>query len=165
MLRHAKSSWDDPSLRDHDRPLDDRGERAAVLMGAYMQQEGIAPDLILCSSAQRTRQTLKGLLPYLPDTTDVRIEPRIYESGTMGLFELAAAVDDGVEDLLMIGHNPGTHMLVCNLAGSGHPDLLDAIRFKYPTAGLASIRFQGPLSSMRGGEGELVRFAVPKKLV
>src|SRR5262245_8755490 len=78
LLRHAKSSWDDGSLRDFDRPLAPRGESAAPRMGAYMAEQGLAPQLILCSPAVRTRQTVDLVLPHLEGDPTVVYEDRFY---------------------------------------------------------------------------------------
>src|SRR5215210_6948945 len=93
LVRHAKSSWDDAALADHDRPLAPRGRRAAKLLAGYLHREGIAPELVLCSSARRARETLEGLAPALGDQVDVQIEPDIY----------GAAEGDITERLRMIG--------------------------------------------------------------
>ncbi len=165
LLRHAKSDWGHAGLADHDRPLAPRGERAATLVGAYLQQEGICPDLVLCSSALRTRQTLARVLTFLPETTEVSIEPRMYGASAMQLLRLASLAGDGVDELLMIGHNPGTEYLASHLSISGPAPHLQAMRRKFPTAALASIRLPGCLSSLTEDGGELLRFVTPKTLV
>lgn len=168
LMRHAKSDWDHPNLVDHDRPLAARGERAASLIGAYMEQEGVEPDLILCSSARRTQETLERILPYLPDGTEVRIEPKLYAASVTQMLALAAAAGEGVDQVLLIGHNPGTQYVAMQLAGSGDPGSLQELRTKYPTAALTSIELPGPLSELmspEGAAGELLRFITPKSLV
>lgn len=162
LLRHAKSSWEHLGA-DHDRPLAPRGERAAAAIGVFMQQEGIAPDMVLCSTARRTRQTLDAIEPYLPDNTDVQFEPRIYEASALRLLEIIRAAD--VDEVLVIGHNPGTHSVALALVGSGDSDAMSRLRGKYPTAGLCSIAFDSDLSRLNAGEGELLRFESPKTIV
>ena len=165
LLRHAKSDWGNFGLTDHDRPLAPRGERAAVLMGAYLQQEGIAPDLVLCSSALRVAQTWARIAPFVPEGTEVQVQPAIYGAGAMELLALARSVGDGIDHLMMVGHNPGTAFLAAHLCASGAPEELRAMRQKYPTAGLCSIEFDGPFSTLAAGDGTLLRFVTPKKLV
>ena len=80
LLRHAKSSWDDTGVDDRDRPLAPRGERAGDLMRQYVDEAGIRPDLVLCSSALRTRQTLALLLHAFERDLEIRIESSLYAS-------------------------------------------------------------------------------------
>src|SRR5918996_5979084 len=77
LLRHAKSSWDDPTLADHDRPLAPRGRRAAKVMAKHLHRNGIAPELVLCSGSRRTRQTLKRIAPGLGDSAEVQIRSEL----------------------------------------------------------------------------------------
>jgi phosphohistidine phosphatase len=81
LLRHAKSSWDDPGLPDPDRPLAPRGRRAAELLAAHLAASDVRPGVVLCSSSLRTRQTLAAILPALGDTLQIRIERELYGAG------------------------------------------------------------------------------------
>ena len=81
LLRHAKSSWDDPELADHDRPLAPRGLRNIAALAAHVRAKGISPSLILCSSAQRARETLAGVLPALDTEVEILIEDGLYGAG------------------------------------------------------------------------------------
>ncbi len=92
LLRHAKSSWDDPELADHDRPLAPRGARNAAALPAQLRARGISPELILCSSAQRARETLAGVLPALDTESEIRIEDDLYGAGAGQLIETLRAV-------------------------------------------------------------------------
>jgi phosphohistidine phosphatase SixA len=78
LLRHAKSDWDHPKLDDHDRPLAPRGKKAMKAMARYLRREGIHPDVVLCSSAKRARQTLERVLPALGDGVDLEVEDDLY---------------------------------------------------------------------------------------
>jgi phosphohistidine phosphatase len=163
LLRHAKSSWGDPSVEDRDRPLAPRGERAADRMREYVVAEGIRPALVLCSSALRTRQTLARVLPALEPELEVRVESSLYTFDATPLLERLRAVPDDVASVLLIGHNPAIHELAVMLAARG--DRLDQLAQKYPTGALAEIEL--PASSWHGvGErsGELTRFVVPRVL-
>ena len=106
LLRHAKSSWDEPELDDRDRPLAPRGEQSADRMRDYVLAEGIRPAVVLCSSALRTRQTLARVLSALGPELEVHIEPGLYTFDAASLLERVRAIPDGVSAML-IGHNPG----------------------------------------------------------
>jgi phosphohistidine phosphatase len=150
LLRHAKSSWDDPELADHDRPLAPRGQKASKAMGKYMRTEGIAPDLILCSSALRAQQTLE-LIALGDDDAKVLIEPELYGASASDLLERLRQLPDETTSAMLIGHNPAIQDLA-------HID------GKYPTGALAVFSFDGPWSELAPGEAELVSFVTPKTL-
>ena len=163
LLRHAKSSWGDPGLADEDRPLAPRGERAADRMRDYIASEGLEPELVLCSSALRARQTLARVLPALGTEFQVRIEPALYTFEADVLLDRLGRVSSDVTSALLVGHNPAIEGLAARVAerGDALPDLLR----KYPTAGLAEIAFgDGTWGSLAKGHGELVRFIVPRDL-
>jgi phosphohistidine phosphatase len=162
LLRHAKSSRDDPALADHERPLAPRGTRAAEAMAEHFRGEGISPDLVLCSSSRRTRETLDLISPALGDETDVEIERQLYGALAGELLERVRAVDDGVESVMLIGHNPAIEQLALTLAGRG--EKLDEMRSKFPTAALAALEFDGPWRGLGPGDAELTAFVKPKQL-
>ena len=162
LLRHAKSSWDDAELVDHDRPLAPRGRRAARLIAEHLGREGVAPALVLCSSARRTRETLERVAPALGDGISVKIERDLYAASEQRLLERLRAVEDGVESLMLIGHNPGVEQLALSLAGSGQK--LAGLRRKYPTGALATLEFSGRWGDLRTGSAELMGFITPKQL-
>jgi phosphohistidine phosphatase len=165
LLRHAKSSWDDSSLDDFDRPLARRGEAAAPRMGRFMAQQGLTPDLALCSSAARARQTLDLVLPHLERRPEVVYEDGLYLAAPSAMLARLNRVDAGVPHVLVVGHDPGMQGLALELAGDGDPRLLQAIAAKFPTAGLAVIRFAARSWARIGrGAGRLVLFATPKSL-
>lgn len=146
LLRHAKSSWDDESLPDHDRPLSGRGRRAADAIGRHLRDEGIAPELVLCSSAARTRETLARI------GLDGEIERALYGAGASELLARLRELPPSVESVLMIGHNPGMHDLA--LALTGEPS------DKYPTGALATIE----LDDWTARSGRLIAFVRPREL-
>jgi phosphohistidine phosphatase len=162
LLRHAKSSWDDSELADHDRPLAPRGRRAAKLIAEHLGREGVTPALVLCSSARRTRETLDRISPALGEGISVRIERELYAASEQSLLERLRAVEAGVESLMLIGHNPGVQQLALSLAGAG--EKLAALRSKYPTAALATLEFSGRWADLRPGGAELTDFVTPKQL-
>jgi phosphohistidine phosphatase len=162
LLRHAKSSWDDASLADHDRPLAPRGRRATKLLVGYLREEGIAPQLVLCSSARRARETLEGIVPALGDKVEVQIAPELYAGTEDDLIGRVRVIADGVQSAMLIGHNPAVQALVLDLAVGGRK--LDEIAGKYPTGALATLSFEGPWPELRPGSAELVEFVRPKDL-
>jgi phosphohistidine phosphatase len=162
LVRHAKSSWDDPELPDHDRPLAPRGRRAARLLAEHLGREGITPSLVLCSTARRTRETLEGIAPALGEGTRVQIEDELYAASGQRLLERLRVVEDGAGSVLLIGHNPGVEQLALSLAGSG--EKLADVRRKYPTGALATLEFAGRWSELRPGRAELTGFVTPKRL-
>ena len=165
LLRHAKSDWGEPRRADHDRPLNPRGQRAARLLGDHLAHLGFRPDLVLCSSARRTRETLEGLRPGLAGTPRVEIDRALYLAEAMGLLELLAGLDDAVNEVLVIGHNPGIAELAVGLAGDGDAATLAELRRKYPTAALTQLRLAGETWADVGlGCGRLLAFTTPKGL-
>jgi phosphohistidine phosphatase len=165
LLRHAKSSWDNPNLQDFDRPLNERGRDATPRMGAFMGEQGIAPDLILCSPSVRTRQTLDLVLPHLSPTPTVLYEDAIYLGAPSALLKRIRAVEARVGHVMIVGHDPGLHRLAMELSGSGEPELLQALARKFPTAALAVIVFEKKTwSKVKSGGGRLQLFMTPKRL-
>lgn len=166
LLRHAKSSWGDPGLRDHDRPLSGRGERAAVAMADHLRREGIAPDLVLCSTARRTVDTLAAIRSGLPASSEVETSRQLYEVGAEALLERLRRVPGTVGVLLLIGHNPGLEELSTRLAGAGtDPAARQALARKFPTGALATLEFDGGWPDLSWGGARLTGFIAPKDLV
>jgi len=165
LLRHAKSSWDDPALEDFDRPLSKRGATAAPRMGAYMAARGIAPDLVLCSPAVRARQTLDLVLPHLSGGPTVVYADGFYLAASSVLLARLRKVEDKVAHVLIVGHDPGIQGLALELSGSGKGEALKALGRKFPTAALAVIRFKGDdWAKVEEGRGRLDLFVTPKSL-
>jgi phosphohistidine phosphatase len=163
LLRHAKSSWGDADLRDEDRPLAPRGERAADQMRAYLDAEGIRPALVLCSSALRARQTLERVLSALGTELEVRIEPALYTFEAGDLLDRLRRIPSGVTSALLVGHNPAMQGLAVRLVDRG--DRLDDLTRKYPTAGLAEIDLgESTWDEVAERPGELTRFVTPRDL-
>jgi phosphohistidine phosphatase len=138
LLRHAKSSWKDTSLPDHDRPLAGRGRRAAKAIARHLREQRIEPELVLCSTARRARETLERLEPAL-GTPSVQVEGDLYAASAPQLLERLRNVPDKVESVMLIGHNPGLQELALDLARAS-PAVRD-VATKYPTAALATLAF------------------------
>lgn len=162
LLRHAKSSWDDPTLADHDRPLAPRGRRAAAAMAQHLRHEGIAPELVLCSPSARTRQTLTAIAPGLGEDADVRIEDELYAASAAALLDVLHEVPDEVRSVMLIAHNPGIQDLALSLAGGG--PVIERVRSKFPTAALATLELDGSWRELAPEGAELVTFVKPKEL-
>jgi phosphohistidine phosphatase len=162
LLRHAKSSWKHPGLADHDRPLAGRGRRAAKAVGRHLREQGIEPELVLCSTARRARETLERIEPAL-GTGAVRVERELYGAGAGALLEHLRGVSDAVGSVLVIGHNPGLQRLALGLARAS--PAVEDLEAKYPTAGLASLVFEGPSwGDLDYGSAELAGFVRPRDL-
>jgi phosphohistidine phosphatase len=161
LLRHAKSSWDDPGLDDHDRPLAPRGRRASALIAEHLRRAPIGPVLVLCSSARRTRETLETVMPAL-DPVKVRIERELYGASFEDLLQRLREVPDEVESVMMVGHQPAIQELALHLAGEGSE--LERVRAKFPTAALATLTFAGEWSELGHRSAELIAYVKPKQL-
>ena len=163
LLRHAKSSWDDPDMQDVDRPLAPRGARAAARMRDHIDAEGMRPELVLCSSALRTRETLGRVLPGLGPEMTVRIEPSLYSFEADQLLDRLREVPGDVGSVMLIGHNPAMQELGSVLAAEG--DRLDELRKGFPTAALAELDVPvGSWEELKPGSGRLERFVLPREL-
>jgi len=137
LLRHAKSSWDDPDLDDFDRPLNKRGRKAAKAMALYFRHAGILPQAVLCSPAKRTRETLKHLMPVLGQVP-VQFDRRIYEASYQTLLLCLADLPSEAGSVLLVGHNPGLERLALYLmSDQGHGPGAERLQDKYPTGSLA----------------------------
>jgi phosphohistidine phosphatase len=162
LLRHAKSSWDDPRLADEDRPLAPRGRRAAKVIAKHLRRMGVAPEVVLCSPSTRTRQTLKRIAPGLGKHADVRSEPEVYAASAAALLEVLHEVPDEVESVMLIGHNPGIQDLALSLAHAGSEST--RVKSKFPTAALATLELSASWRELVPGSAELVSFVTPKEL-
>lgn len=162
LLRHAKSSWDEP-LPDHDRPLSARGIRDARAAGQLLAAAGWRPDLVLCSTAVRTRQTWQRALSAGAEAGEVRYTDVIYEASTERLLALVRDTSEVVGGLMLIGHGPGLPTLAASLGGRPEPRSAWAkLDTKYPTAGLTVLRLPSRWSDAAAGRTELVAFEVPR---
>jgi phosphohistidine phosphatase len=167
LLRHAKSAWSQPGLDDHDRPLNRRGERAAEAMADHIVRNAPRPDLILCSTAARTRQTLAPLVHRLTaPAPPIALERGLYLASEDALLGRLRALAEEVGTVLLIGHNEGIGALAESLAGSGRATDLAALREKFPTGTLATLRAPATLwTELAPGSAELLSFVRPRDLL
>ena len=163
LLRHAKSSWADPTLPDHERPLEPRGRRDAQRIAKHLARHGIEPQLVLCSPAKRTRSTLELLRPALGATSTVRLDAALYAASADKLLERIRNVPERVDSVMLIGHNPGLQQLALDLASTGAE--LQQLEAKFPTAALATLTLANTTwSQLSKGEALLAAYVVPKQL-
>jgi phosphohistidine phosphatase len=156
LLRHAKSSWQDASLPDFERPLNERGRRAAPLIGKFMRRQKLQPELILCSPAERARQTAALVRETAALKAELRYDERIYEATVARLRTVVSQIDEKAASALLVGHNPGMEELL--------QFLTNEIR-RMPTAALAHITLNiERWADVKEQSGELVRLIRPKEL-
>lgn len=159
LTRHAKSSWDDPLLPDHDRPLNARGQRAAADLGQWLASRGYLPGEVLCSDALRTRETWEGIAPALPAAPEVALKPALYHAGAdVMLAVLRHATADCV---MMVGHNPGIADFAQRIVARA-PASADFAR--YPTGATLVADFSAATwAEVKFGTGAVVDFIVPRE--
>lgn len=165
LLRHAKSSWDDPLLDDFDRPLAKRGRKAAKQIGEWLKQRGIEPALVLCSASERTRETLDLVLPALKADPVIVYERRLYLADASDLLDRLHEIADDVPSVLMVGHNPGMQDLALALAPKRMRRERRRLAEKFPTAAVAWFRTGAKhWSDIKPNETELLAYVRPADL-
>nr|WP_274917872.1 histidine phosphatase family protein [Streptomyces sp. WZ-12] len=191
VLRHAKSAWPE-GVPDHERPLAGRGRRDAPAAGRWLRQQHCAPDVVLCSTSRRTRETWERVAGELGTTEqeqtprtpqplrptaasqapcpglaahpapEVVFEPRVYQASGAALLEVVRAVPQRWRTALLIGHLPGVQDLVVSLTGGGDDEALARAREKFPTSALAVLTLPGEWADLAPGCAELTDFVVPR---
>lgn len=140
LLRHAKSDWDDPVARDFDRPLNKRGEKAALLMGQYARAKAMRFDRLVASPAARVTQTLATFLTGYGEPLEAHWDRRIYLASVPTLFDVLRDLPESSQTVLLAGHNPGLEDLILALVPDRDDDALrDDVEVKFPTASLAEM--------------------------
>lgn len=151
VLRHTKSSWEDDTLSDYDRPLAPRGLRDGKRLARYIARANLRPDVVLCSSARRAQETLAQIAHSL-GTPTVRMLDELYAADVADVIELVHGLDDAKTSVLVIGHNP----CIAELAQTTE---------KFPTGALATLRWDAEAwEDLRPGEAELVSIVTPTEL-
>ncbi len=156
LMRHAKSSWDDPGLEDHDRPLNGRGRVSARVVGDWLRARKYMPDQVLSSSSTRTRETFLGL----KIMCDTRFLSELYHAGTDSMLHVLREAEG--DTVLMLGHNPGIGWFAQNLVAvpPPHPRFYD-----YPTCATMVADFEvGSWNDVGTGSGKAVDFISPREL-
>jgi len=156
IMRHAKSSWDAAALSDFERPLNNRGLKAAPLMGEMIVKNNLDPELILSSPAKRAEQTAKLVKEAAGLQSEIRFEPRIYEAAVSTLLEIIIELNNRINSILLVGHNPGFEGLINVLTGEIHP---------MPTAALAVVNLKiDNWNDLKSSTGKLRMLIKPKEL-
>jgi phosphohistidine phosphatase len=155
VLRHAKSDWNDRSLTDFERPLNERGFNAAQKMGVFMSERNLSPDLIVSSPARRALETARIVKETAGFSSEIVFEPRIYEASVGDLIQIVAQVKNDCDRLLVVGHNPGFEELVGSLTGEFQ---------SMPTAALAEIELPIKDWSEIAQGGKLKNLFKPKEI-
>lgn len=130
ILRHAKSSWDNPVLADFERPLNERGTKTADFMGKFINKNDFSPDLILSSPAIRAKETANIVKKTADIHADVKFEENIYEASPQTLLKILSELNENLQSVMLVGHNPGLEGLIKLLTGEIQ---------SMPTAGLAIV--------------------------
>jgi phosphohistidine phosphatase len=161
LLRHAKAEATVGPQPDADRALSAQGRRGCRLLADYLAAQRLAPDLILCSSSRRTRQTVELIAGALPPAVPVLTEDRLYLAPPEDLLARLRDIDDGVPTVMLVGHNPGIHRLAVGLlAGPSRPRIPT-----FPTAALAvEDLLVGRWAELGSGAARLVSFVTPREL-
>lgn len=163
LLRHAKSAW--PDVPDHDRPLAPRGRRDAPGAGRWLRGAGFLPDLVLCSTARRARETWALAEEELGAEPKTVFEERVYGASSTGLLYLAQETTPDVGTLLIVGHEPAMRSLTLDLASTppekAEAQALGRVRVKYPTGSIAVLAFTVGWPELGSGLAHLADFVVP----
>lgn len=163
LLRHAKSSWDDPALADFDRPLASRGRKAAECMGRELAARNWLPQLALVSPAARTRETWE--LVALPGSVATDFPNTLYDAAAEDVLSEIQRTPKAVKTLLVLGHNPGLEDLAILIAGeNSEAKALQRLRKKFPTAALACFDYHGKWAELGFADARLTHVLRPKDL-
>lgn len=156
LLRHAKSSWDDPAQTDFERPLNPRGEKAAPFMGELMAKKELVPSIIVSSPAMRAKTTALLVKDAGQFSADIIIEKNIYEASPNTLRQVVSEISDNHSSAMLVGHNPGIEGFIRYLTGQLEP---------MPTAALAVIELEiERWDEIIDGGGKLLSVYRPKDL-
>jgi phosphohistidine phosphatase len=163
VLRHAKSSWSDPDLTDHDRPLAPRGRAALPVIEATLAERDAAIEVVLCSSASRTVATLEGVTRALAADAVVTVDDQLYGADRDRWLARCRGVPDETLEVLLVGHNPGVEDLVRSLVRTAEPAALHQLVTKVPTGALAELLLDGPWSELTTGTCHLTGLWLPPR--
>jgi phosphohistidine phosphatase len=161
LLRHLKSSWSDPSLADHERPLAPRGSKAGKRLARWLGEAGVRPQLVVCSSAARAQATLELVRESLGDP-DVVVEDGLYLASGEALLKRLRTLPEHVTEVLLVGHNPGVEDAASLLAAPG--TLRDAAAEGLPTGAFVTLEGSGSWEVLQPGTMRLVGLVLPRSL-
>jgi phosphohistidine phosphatase len=162
LMRHAKADW--PDVADQRRPLAKRGRNDAPVIGRWLREHGYLPDVVVCSSARRTRQTWELVAPELGGSPAVTFDDRAYDAGEMALLYLARELPAWCQAGLLIGHNPAISDLAVSLTEPSAGDAANPLAgVRFPTAAVAVLEFAGDWADLAPGGAQLLDFAAPAR--
>lgn len=159
LLRHAKAGWAEPGMRDFDRPLEPIGRTDADAIGTLMRASAYIPDLVLCSSAKRARETWDWVARHTGNGR-VIYSDSLYSTDAAGYVDFIRKTAEA-DDVLLVGHNPMMEDVAMALSGDGDAHAQSTLHSGFPTSALAVIRFPGKLSETAPGKGYLEAFLTP----
>jgi phosphohistidine phosphatase len=165
LLRHAKSDRGILGVPDHSRPLNPRGKEAAARIGAYMAKHHLVPDQVLCSTAQRARDTWEAVEKAFSDHSAATFDKRLYEADANGILAVLQEVKPEAHTVVVVGHNPTLHDLANQLIAAGDIDERANLHQKLPTGALVVIDFAvDGWADVHAHSGRLDRFVTPRSL-
>lgn len=156
LLRHAKSNWKDLSVNDFNRPLNKRGKNDAPNMGKFLNNRNVRVDLIISSSAKRTKETSRVIAEKIGYKNQIIFDENIYEATFEKLLSIIKNLDTNLNKVMIVGHNPGLTDLVNYL--------VDIEIDNIPTCGVAAIKLENDWCELKRNCGKLLFFEYPKKL-
>lgn len=160
LVRHAKSDWDDPSIRDFDRPLNKRGKNNAPAMGKLLKQQGIIPELVITSTAMRAKTTAELITAEIGIKPDKMVyEKELYLASAQEIFLLIKETPPEYNSVMIVAHNPGITELLNRLTGGNN------FVTNIPTCGVAELQFEGEWNKLASGKCLLEKFLVPKEVL
>ena len=166
LLRHAKSSWSDPSLDDFDRPLNPRGKEARDAITTWFREHDVRPDLIICSPSKRTRQTLKPVKKLWDPRPEIVYDPKVYEASANDLRNVLRKAASTHRSIMLVGHNPGLQMLALDLVDDPMAGPGRQLASKFPTGAIARLTADtDSWNRMRSGAFRLRDFVLPRELL
>ena len=165
LFRHAKASPWTGGDDDHTRPLVRRGIRDAQAMGRHLARAGVAPEVVLCSSAARAVETWEEAVKEMREAPSPLIEDRLYDASATDLLKRVHHLDDTAASALLVGHNPALGELAGELAGAGDAALRETLARKFPAGAVAGLRFESDAwADLARGKGTLTVLATPKEM-
>jgi phosphohistidine phosphatase len=164
ILRHAKAVPHSDSRPDRDRALEDRGRGDARALAQWIAAHELRPDLVLCSPARRTRETLEELLGAFPRPAEIRYDDELYLGDADRLLDHLRELPEGARRVLLVGHNPGLHELAQMLSDATSGRLADRLADNLPTSGLAQFEVATGWAGLRRRGARLKALVGPRDL-
>ena len=165
VLRHAKSSWDQPDLEDFDRPLNERGWKAARKIGSALATRGFDFDRIVASTAVRVRETLDGVREKFALSAPIQFDSRIYLADVEQLLKIVRELPETVHRPLLVGHNPGLEQQLALLAIKDGDHFIQRVAHNFPTGAFALVDLpQDRWNRIEPGSGRIIELILPKEL-